>query len=139
MKNVAEDMGVVRERQAARVVWLAPTMINDERLQTDEKKQFMTEEKVVKYREVQKQIVSPDLFLDLTKISKDRMNDSVDGIHYPDGVYDVIGQILTNSFDWLLTEKVRMEGEKGRVRVRGFDEARSENNNLKFETNKTEN
>jgi len=102
MKSLGERLHTIFP--GAKKVWLSPTTINDSRLQTEDKKKFMQEAKVLRYREAGYLTVGAiaDFNLDLSSITRERVNDSIDGVHYPDGVYDVIGQILGNAFDWLL-------------------------------------
>lgn len=83
-------------------VWLLPTIIVDDRLQTADKRQFMTDDKIEAYRRVAQ--TSPAIqsafhaVVDPRSASQLRSDSSSDGVHYADEVYKVMTQMLANSY-----------------------------------------
>lgn len=95
------------------VVWMTPPSIQDERLVGEEKQTLMTEESVETWRESQRTILDSsdefDLFLETEKITLGVAGESLDGVHYPERVYDVLVQIIAQSFDWALPDRELLE------------------------------
>mmetsp|Transcript_16399 Transcript_16399/g.24577 ORF Transcript_16399/g.24577 Transcript_16399/m.24577 type:complete len:982 (-) Transcript_16399:121-3066(-) len=89
------------------VVWMTPTTINTKALNSPEKRDHMTEEDMADMRSVYEkaEILSSSSFvIDGPAFSKERVNESYDGVHYPNDVYTAGAQILANALDWLLPE-----------------------------------
>lgn len=89
------------------VVWMTPTTINTPALNTPEKREHMTEEDMSNMRAVYDQlgvIKAVSFVVDGPSFSKDRVDESFDGVHYPPDVYSAGAQILANAFDWLIPE-----------------------------------
>jgi len=105
--------GLVNEMRAADtagvpIVWQVPTTINDSALNSDEKREKMTESKIQEIR--QKYITegvneAASFVIDGTSFTAEQVAESHDGVHYPAYVYDAGVQILLNSFDWLVPAK----------------------------------
>eukprot|EP00518_Triparma_eleuthera_P017589 CAMPEP_0197546000 /NCGR_PEP_ID=MMETSP1320-20131121/798_1 /TAXON_ID=91990 /ORGANISM="Bolidomonas sp., Strain RCC2347" /LENGTH=939 /DNA_ID=CAMNT_0043105547 /DNA_START=212 /DNA_END=3031 /DNA_ORIENTATION=+ len=97
----------LKRRKGIGVVFVTPPTVNDSRLGTDEKKEFMTEEHVHDYRDQQVLTASTvfDLFVDFGGMTKERVQEAYDGVHYPDDVYDALVQVVVQSFDWALPAK----------------------------------
>jgi len=83
-------------------VWLLPTIIVDDRLQTADKRQFMTDDKIEAYRLAARS--SPAIqsafhaVVDPRSASQLRSDSSSDGVHYANEVYKVMTQMLANSY-----------------------------------------
>jgi len=90
------------------VVWVTPTTINTPALNTEEKRDHMTEEDMADMRKIYADLgilSSASFVLEGPAFTKDRVGDSFDGVHYPHDVYDAGAQIIANSFDWLLPKR----------------------------------
>ncbi|KAL3822907.1 hypothetical protein ACHAXA_010690 [Cyclostephanos tholiformis] len=87
------------------VVWLIPTTINSQALNTEEKRDHMREEHMESMRWVYARsgILSASSFvIDGPAFTSSRVSESYDGVHYPPQVYSAGAQILFNALDWLL-------------------------------------
>ena len=95
--------------QGVGVAWLAPSTIWDAGLTDESKKALMQEKDVVGYRTTQSELLDSmadfDVYLDASKITAGKEALTVDGVHYPDKFYDVMVQILAQSFDWGLKNR----------------------------------
>jgi len=89
------------------VVWVTPTTINTPALNGSDKRDHMTEVDMVDMRSVYETLGvlgAASFVIDGTAYSKERVDESYDGVHYPQDVYDAGAQILANAFDWLLPD-----------------------------------
>jgi hypothetical protein len=89
------------------VVWVTPTTINSWALNTEQKRNNIREEQMEGFRELyfEAGIAESSSFLfHGPAYTKDRVDESYDGVHYPFSVYDGGAQILANALDWLLIE-----------------------------------
>ena len=96
------------EEEGAPVTWLVPTTINDRALNTEEKRDHMTELDMEDMRDVYADIgllSACSFVVDGPAFTKSRRKESYDGVHYPPQVYDAGAQILANAMDWLLPER----------------------------------
>ena len=87
------------------IVWITPTTINDENLNSPQKIECMTEKHVKEIRKSYSDLgvlYSSSFVLDGPSWTRDRVLDSNDGVHYPPQIYDAGIQIMLNAFDWLL-------------------------------------
>jgi hypothetical protein len=101
------DVGTIQE-EGSPVVWLVPTTINDQALNTEEKRDHMTEMDMEDMRDIYagSGLLSASSFVvEGPVFTKTRAKESYDGVHYPPQVYNAGAQILANSFDWLLPER----------------------------------
>ena len=83
-------------------IWITPTAIVNQNLQTDEKKTYMTEEKVKEYRnlEISSQLVKTFKYtLDGFALTKDIGQLSFDGVHYNEAIYSTMMQFSMNAYD----------------------------------------
>lgn len=82
-------------------MWLLPTVILDDRLLSEEKRQFMNEQIIAQYRQAVRNSSIRDqvqVILNGQTASAVRESHSVDGIHYTEDVYEVMGQMVANAF-----------------------------------------
>lgn len=84
-------------------LWLLPTEILDDRLPSEEKRTHMNEKNIEKYRQIVKQTIAQKgsgfhTVIDPQSASLLRESTSMDGVHYGDEVYSVIGQMIINSY-----------------------------------------
>ena len=87
------------------VVWTIPTIIHDEALKDNDKREHMKEAQLEEFRKMQDAFgvtKAATFVLDGRAFTKERIGESYDGVHYPPAVYDGGVQILANSFDWIL-------------------------------------
>jgi N-acetylneuraminate 9-O-acetyltransferase len=89
-----------REVDRRSVYWILPLHVIDEKLNTDDKKRFMSEATVEEYRRM---TLSSPLgngvhFINSANITAHREEDTVDGVHYSPEIYDVIAQLISNSY-----------------------------------------
>jgi len=80
-------------------IWIQPTTIMDNRLMTTEKRQYMSEDIVQKYRTSFVTSNVAKLFttvIDTTAATTSQ--ESLDGVHYSEVVYDVITQMVANAY-----------------------------------------
>ena len=99
---------VSMEEEGAPVTWLIPTTINDRALNTEEKRDHMTELDMEDMRDVYADmglLSACSFVIDGPSFTKSRKKESYDGVHYPPQVYDAGAQILANAMDWLLPER----------------------------------
>ena len=104
IKQLAQELGSL-QRLGQSIVWVEPTIINTWALTSDDKKTYMTEDHMTKTRKQYKEhgvLRAASFVLDGQAFSRDRVSESVDGVHYPLSVYDGGSQILLNALDWLL-------------------------------------
>jgi hypothetical protein len=91
------------------VVWAVPTTINTWALATDQKRDNIREDQMVVLRDIYVKsgvLDSATFVLDGPTFSSGRVSESYDGVHYPLSVYDAAAQILANTLDWLLPERL---------------------------------
>ena len=87
------------------LVWVQPTTIVDDKLGTPEKRQYITETRIQTYREA---ITSNDAFigyfnthgtvLDTALVAASRPEDTMDGVHYTNEIYQLIIQMIANAY-----------------------------------------
>jgi len=80
-------------------IWIQPTTIIDNRLMTTEKRNYMSEDIVQKYRTSFLSSNVAKLFtivIDTTTAASTQ--ESLDGVHYSEVVYDVIAQMVANGY-----------------------------------------
>jgi len=117
-QSLLETLGELKEefvslrQYGIPVVWVTPTVINTKALNTPEKQDHMTEEDMADMRNVYEDagITSSSSFvIHGPSFTKERVEESYDGVHYPLDVYNAGAQIFANSLDWLIEEKVESE------------------------------
>eukprot|EP00981_Chlorochromonas_danica_P007694 scaffold1869_cov163-Ochromonas_danica.AAC.6 len=82
-------------------MWLLPTVILDDRLLSEEKRQFMNEQMLTQYRQAVRNSAIRNhvqVIINGQTASAVRESHSVDGIHYTEDVYEVMGQMIANAF-----------------------------------------
>ena len=79
-------------------IWIQPTTIMDNRLMTTEKRQYMSEDIVQKYRNSFTSSNVAKLFTTIIDTSSTSTQESLDGVHYSEVVYDVIAQMVANGY-----------------------------------------
>lgn len=87
------------------VVWMIPPIVNTIALNSDEKRLQMSEESLEETRLMYRELgveEAADFVLDSPLFTKDRVDESFDGIDYPADVYDGGLQVLANAFDLIL-------------------------------------
>ena len=104
-------------------IWITPTTIVNERLTSDEKKTYMTEEIVKGYRDLElssKWINSFKYILNGFELTKDIPQTSFDGVHYEDGIYSTIIQLSMNAYH--LTSETRSSSTevKSKAQPKGY-------------------
>lgn len=107
LQALAIEMGISKENGMP-TVWVNPTTINTKALLSNEKRSSLKEPDIQEMRELTAQMgvwVASTFVLDGTAFSKDRVNESYDGVHYPPQVYDAGAQILANAMDWVLLDR----------------------------------
>jgi hypothetical protein len=107
LKTLADEMGKAK-LNGIPSVWVNPTTINTKALLTDEKRENLKEVDMQQMRELTAQMgvwLASSFVLDGTAFSRDRVQESYDGVHYPPQVYDAGAQILANSMDWILFDR----------------------------------
>ena len=90
-------------------VWFTPPSINTRALNSDEKRNQMSEESIEDMRRLyaERGVESSVSFvLDGPSFSHERVTESFDGVHYPGDVYDAGAQILFNALDWLIDGQI---------------------------------
>jgi hypothetical protein len=108
LKTLADEMGKAK-LNGIPSVWVNPTTINTKALLTDEKRENLKEVDMQQMRELTAQMgvwLASSFVLDGTAFSRDRVQESYDGVHYPPQVYDAGAQILANSMDWVLFDRL---------------------------------
>jgi hypothetical protein len=106
ISNLVEQLKSLKTKGVP-VVWATPTTINTPALNTPEKRDHMTEEDMSDMRSVYDQLgvkKAASFVVDGPSFSKERVEESFDGVHYPPDVYSAGAQVLANAFDWLLPE-----------------------------------
>jgi hypothetical protein len=115
LKRTLKALAVSMERAKLHgmpTVWVNPTTINTKALLTDEKRENLKETDMQQMRELTAQMgvwLASSFVLDGTAFSKGRVQESYDGVHYPPHVYDAGAQILANSMDWVLFDRLPKE------------------------------
>lgn len=107
LKALASEMGRAKQHGIP-TVWVNPTTINTKALLTDEKRENLKEQDMQQMRELTAEMgvwLASTFVLDGTAFSKDRVNESYDGVHYPPQVYDAGAQILANAMDWVISDR----------------------------------
>jgi len=102
---LSEQIHIMVSKMKSPIVWMTPTVIHDEALLTDEKRQKMTEKHMGQIIQMQQQnniFNSASFVLDGHSFTVERVEESYDGVHYPPAVYDAGTQILANALDWIL-------------------------------------
>lgn len=92
---------LLSQRKKSTTIWIQPPTILNDRLQTKEKQEFMSEEKVQEYRstfETSSAAKQFDIIMNPRDVSKGREDTSIDGIHYSEQVYEVLAQMVVNAF-----------------------------------------
>lgn len=83
-------------------VWLLPTDVLDERLPTVEKREHMNEKEIEKYRQVVREAAKASkdfhVVVDPHDASNFKESVSMDGVHYAEEIYSVIGQMVLNAY-----------------------------------------
>ena len=84
-------------------VWMQPTTILDDKLNTDRKKQYMTEAVVDKYRQANNGLWGAGANVILypgrsVTPNRERAASSLDGVHYGTQEYSAMAQMVVNSF-----------------------------------------
>jgi N-acetylneuraminate 9-O-acetyltransferase len=117
-RNAVADLAVeIQQLRSLRVpvVWVVPTTINNNALNSPEKRANIPEEEMELIRalhESQGILSSSSFVLDGPSFTASRVAESFDGVHYPHQVYTAGAQILANSLDWLLGEPVKGDPPK---------------------------
>lgn len=76
--------------------WLLPTAIVDLRLTTEDKRKYLTEDQVTRYRaatRTSEMTARVEVVLDGHALTKDVPSKNIDGVHYDDDIYTVITQV----------------------------------------------
>jgi hypothetical protein len=89
-----------RPADPSQVYWIAPLRVVNHKLNTEDKRNFMTEQAVEMYRDVVKKssIQSVLRCIDSENVTAEREEETVDGVHYSPEIYDVLVQLIGNSF-----------------------------------------
>eukprot|EP00956_Cyclotella_meneghiniana_P000928 scaffold1110_cov78-Cyclotella_meneghiniana.AAC.1 len=106
LKALSNDM-MKSQILGIHIVWVVPTTINSQALNTEEKRDHMREEDMEAMRAVYSLngiLSSASFVIDGTAFTASRVSESFDGVHYPHQVYDGGAQILFQSLDWLLPQ-----------------------------------
>lgn len=84
----------------SQVYWISPLHVVNHKLNTEEKRNYMTEQAVEMYREaVKKSSLQNALrYIDSKNVTFEREEETVDGVHYTPEIYDVMVQFIGNSF-----------------------------------------
>jgi hypothetical protein len=111
LMNLFESWNKANVNSQAVRVWLMPTNVLDERLATEEKRKFMTQQQINVYRNwiyknvaerhqntTNSQMLLLHNILDGESVSRLREQSSVDGVHFSEDIYQVIGQMLFNNY-----------------------------------------
>ncbi|CAE8628716.1 unnamed protein product [Polarella glacialis] len=116
--------GIVRLRQAlvkreAPVLWLRTTAVNDPALSSPEKRAFMTDEKVSPYREAALEILRPVVtqLIDAYEATAPVRPWAADGVHYPQDVQVVLGELVVRTLSAALPPPPRDPTAVGRPAV----------------------
>jgi len=111
VKQLAKDLAFLREKSAP-VVWVTPTTVNTKALPSEEKRTQMSEAKIQEIRQMHVDLginAAATFVLDGAALTKDQVDKSFDGMHYPPQVYDAGAQIIANALDWLLPIQGRVQ------------------------------
>lgn len=102
VERLAKAMNDLRTKTP--VVWIVPTTVHTPALQHEEKRAQMSEAGLEEMRRLYAGLgvlAASDLVVDGPAFTRDRVEESFDGVHYPPRVYDAGAQILANALDWL--------------------------------------
>ena len=113
IKRIAQELRSLR-KSGQTIVWVVPTMINSWALMTEDKRLYMREDQMIKLRAQYERngvLQATSFALDGLSFTRDRVNESYDGVHYPLSIYDGGSQILLNALDWLLPPPPQPEAE----------------------------
>jgi hypothetical protein len=105
VKELVKEIRQAVDNKNIPVVWTIPTMIHTEALTHEEKRDHMKEEDMEEMRVLYNSLgmlTVTSFVLDGPAFTRDRVEESYDGVHYPPDVYDGGAQILINAFDWVL-------------------------------------
>jgi hypothetical protein len=94
---------------------VTPTTINSWALNTEQKRNNIREEQMEAFRDLylKEGVAGAATFLfHGPAYTRDRADESYDGIHYPFSVYDGGAQILANALDWLLVDSRARSDER---------------------------
>ena len=84
-----------------KLIWLQPTVVITDRLTTEDKRKYMSEENIQRNRAAFLASKAAPLFdtvVDGTKASATKRSKPVDGLHYTDDVYEVIAHMVSNGY-----------------------------------------
>jgi N-acetylneuraminate 9-O-acetyltransferase len=84
----------------SQVYWISPLHVVNHKLNTEDKRSYMTEEAVEMYRGAVKKSGLQNVLrsIDSSNVTAGREEETTDGVHYSPEIYDVLVQLLTNSF-----------------------------------------
>lgn len=102
--NLAAELRSLREAGIA-VIWFSPPTVNTRALNSDEKRTLMSEERLAEMRQLYVDLgvtSSASFVLEGPGFTCGKVNESYDGIHFPNDVYDAGVQVLANAFTWLI-------------------------------------
>ncbi|EED93511.1 predicted protein [Thalassiosira pseudonana CCMP1335] len=102
--NLAAELRSLREAGIA-VIWFSPPTVNTRALNSDEKRTHMSEERLAEMRQLYVDMgvtSSASFVLEGPGFTCGKVNESYDGIHFPNDVYDAGVQVLANAFTWLI-------------------------------------
>jgi len=105
LNALAGEIKASRDEKGVPVVWMVPNVIHSDALVDEAKRDHMKEEDLEQIRQLymsQGVLDSSSFVLDGPAFTRDRVEESYDGVHYPPGVYDAGAQILSNALDWVL-------------------------------------
>jgi hypothetical protein len=111
LTSLASEISTSTEYGTA-VVWVTPTAINTPALNSQEKRDHMTEKDMDEMRERYESfgiLSSSSFVVHGERFSRDRVLESYDGVHYPHYVYDAGAQILANALDWIFLDQNAVE------------------------------
>jgi N-acetylneuraminate 9-O-acetyltransferase len=82
------------------VFWLLPLQVVDEKLNTAEKREFMREKAVEEYRQqtLHSSLQNSVQFINSLNVTRSREEETVDGVHYTPEIYDVLTQLIANTY-----------------------------------------
>jgi hypothetical protein len=104
LSELVEQMSYMKEFGIP-IVWMTPTTINTPALNSQEKRDYMTEDDMNDMRNIYEQLgvtQAASFVLNGPSFSEGRVKESFDGVHYPPDVYSAGAQIFANALDWLL-------------------------------------
>lgn len=102
LANLSEFLEASEREMASQLVWILPLPVIDAKLNTDDKRAYMTETIADIYRsEFKTSGVYDDVFatIDSSNITRGREDTSIDGVHYSPDVYAVIAELVANIYN----------------------------------------